>query len=192
MWEWGQLSPFYWAGDESWKRNSCEWSTLGFICECRQDTYSLQISVSFIKWCLRLYQVLNLSTLGWATGNRDASFHLLQTLRRLDRKDEATAFCWRLQSQTQLPQEEATWWGLLAWGWGTIEVMESLGLLGVMRNERERRLPNLWSFHSYVSPFLLSRSLPLYLEIYLSWIHSPDCETLLEEFQTSLLEPHDL
>ncbi|VTJ52636.1 Hypothetical predicted protein [Marmota monax] len=77
-------------------------------------------------------------------GNRDASFHLLQTLRRLDRKDEAAAFCWRLQAQTQLPQKEATW------------------------------------------------SLPLYLEIYLSWIHSPDCETFLEEFQTSLQEPHNL
>lgn len=35
-------------------------------------------------------------------------------------------------------------------------------------------------------------SLPLYLETYLDWIHSPDREALLEEFQTSLPEPHEL
>ncbi|XP_048224314.1 Fanconi anemia group G protein isoform X2 [Perognathus longimembris pacificus] len=77
-------------------------------------------------------------------GNRDASYYLLQTLRRLDRKDDATALCQRLEAQTELPQNKAT------------------------------------------------RSLPLYLETYLSWIHPADCETFLEEFRTSLLEPQDL
>ncbi|XP_006143271.1 Fanconi anemia group G protein isoform X2 [Tupaia chinensis] len=76
--------------------------------------------------------------------NQDASFHLLQTLKRLDRRDEAIALWRRLEAQTKLPQEDATW------------------------------------------------SLPLYLETYLSWIHPSDRETLLEEFRTSLLEPHDL
>ncbi|XP_038966905.1 Fanconi anemia group G protein isoform X1 [Rattus norvegicus] len=38
-------------------------------------------------------------------GNRDGSFYLLQTLKRLDRKNEASAF-WR-EAQSQLPQEEA-------------------------------------------------------------------------------------
>lgn len=38
-------------------------------------------------------------------GNRDGSFYLLQTLKRLDRKNEATAF-WR-EAQSQPPQEEA-------------------------------------------------------------------------------------
>uniref|UniRef100_I3LTX0 FA complementation group G n=1 Tax=Sus scrofa TaxID=9823 RepID=I3LTX0_PIG len=42
-------------------------------------------------------------------GNQDASFHLLQTLRRLDRRDEAIAFWQRLEAQTDLPQENATW-----------------------------------------------------------------------------------
>ncbi|XP_019584568.2 Fanconi anemia group G protein isoform X1 [Rhinolophus sinicus] len=42
-------------------------------------------------------------------GNRDASFHLLQTLRRLNRRDEATALWRRLEAQTKLPQENATW-----------------------------------------------------------------------------------
>nr|APL97879.1 fanconi anemia complementation group g [Castor fiber] len=77
-------------------------------------------------------------------GNKDASFHLLQTLKKLDRKDEALVLWQRLKVQTQMPQEEAAW------------------------------------------------SLPLYLETYLSWIHPPDCETLLEEFRTALLEPCDL
>ncbi|XP_032978295.1 Fanconi anemia group G protein isoform X3 [Rhinolophus ferrumequinum] len=77
-------------------------------------------------------------------GNQDASFHLLQTLRRLNRRDEATALWRRLEAQTKLPQENATW------------------------------------------------SLPLYLETCLSWIHPPDRETLLGEFQTSLPEPCDL
>ncbi|XP_055453629.1 Fanconi anemia group G protein isoform X1 [Psammomys obesus] len=40
-------------------------------------------------------------------GNRDGSFYLLQTLKRLDRKNEAIAF-WR-EAQTQQPQEEAAW-----------------------------------------------------------------------------------
>ncbi|XP_059110168.1 Fanconi anemia group G protein isoform X4 [Peromyscus eremicus] len=75
-------------------------------------------------------------------GNRDGSFYLLQTLKRLKRKNEATAF-WQ-EAQTQAPREEATW------------------------------------------------SLPLYLETCLSWIHPPNCEALLEEFGTSLLESHDL
>uniref|UniRef100_A0A8C2YJ71 FA complementation group G n=1 Tax=Chinchilla lanigera TaxID=34839 RepID=A0A8C2YJ71_CHILA len=77
-------------------------------------------------------------------GHRDASFHLLQTLKKLNRKDEASAVWRRLKAQTQPPQEGATW------------------------------------------------SLPLYLETYLSWIHPPNCETLLEEFQTSLAEPCDV
>lgn len=77
-------------------------------------------------------------------GNQDASFHLLQTLRRLNRRGEATALRQRMEAQTKLPQENATW------------------------------------------------SLPLYLETCLSWIHPPDYETLLEEFQTSLPEPCDL
>ncbi|XP_068407914.1 Fanconi anemia group G protein isoform X2 [Eschrichtius robustus] len=42
-------------------------------------------------------------------GNQDASFHLLQTLRRLDRRDEATALWRRLEAQTELPQENAAW-----------------------------------------------------------------------------------
>lgn len=75
-------------------------------------------------------------------GNRDGSFYLLQTLKRLERKNEAAAF-WQ-KAQTQPAQEEATW------------------------------------------------SLPLYLETCLSWIHPPNCEALLEEFGTSLLESCDL
>ncbi|KAM5298459.1 Fanconi anemia group G protein [Ctenodactylus gundi] len=74
-------------------------------------------------------------------GNRDASFHLLRTLKKLDRRDEATAFWWKLKVPTHQPQEQT------------------------------------------------ARSLPLYLEMYLSWIHPPDYEALLEEFQTSLTEP---
>ncbi|GAB5579875.1 Fanconi anemia group G protein isoform X1 [Prionailurus iriomotensis] len=66
------------------------------------------------------------------------------TLRRMDRRDEAIALWWSLEAQAKLPQENVAW------------------------------------------------SLPLYLETYLSWIRSPDRETLLEEFQTSLLEPCDL
>ncbi|XP_077003944.1 Fanconi anemia group G protein [Tamandua tetradactyla] len=41
--------------------------------------------------------------------NQDASFHLLLTLKRLDRRDEATAVWRRLEAQTKLPQEDATW-----------------------------------------------------------------------------------
>ncbi|ELW70284.1 Transitional endoplasmic reticulum ATPase [Tupaia chinensis] len=40
--------------------------------------------------------------------NQDASFHLLQTLKRLDRRDEAIALWRRLEAQTKLPQEDAT------------------------------------------------------------------------------------
>ncbi|XP_014652970.1 PREDICTED: Fanconi anemia group G protein isoform X2 [Ceratotherium simum simum] len=94
-----------------------------------QDTKALQDFLLSVQMC---------------PGNQDASFHLLQTLRRLDRRDEATALWWRLEAQTKLPQENATW------------------------------------------------SLPLYLETCLSWIRPHDHETLLEEFQTSLLEPRDL
>ncbi|XP_004873976.1 Fanconi anemia group G protein isoform X1 [Heterocephalus glaber] len=90
-----------------------------------QDTKALQDFLLSVQVC---------------PGHRDASFHLLQTLRNLNRRDEANAVWWKLKTQTQVPQEEATW------------------------------------------------SLPLYLETYLSWIHPPDCETLLEEFQTSLTE----
>ncbi|XP_023571889.1 Fanconi anemia group G protein [Octodon degus] len=91
-----------------------------------QDTKALQDFLLSVQMC---------------PGHRDASFHLLQTLKKLNRRDEASAIWWRLKAQIQLPQEEATW------------------------------------------------SLPLYLETYLSWIHPPDCETLLEEFQTSITEP---
>ncbi|XP_046528039.1 Fanconi anemia group G protein isoform X2 [Equus quagga] len=94
-----------------------------------QDTKALQDFLLSVQMC---------------PGNQDASFHLLQTLRRLDRRDEAIAFWRRLEAQTKLPQENATW------------------------------------------------SLPLYLETCLSWIRPHDRETLLEEFQTSLLEPCDL
>ncbi|XP_058551005.1 Fanconi anemia group G protein [Neofelis nebulosa] len=94
-----------------------------------QDTKALQDFLLSVQMC---------------PGNRDASFHLLQTLRRMDRRDEAIALWWSLEAQAKLPQENAAW------------------------------------------------SLPLYLETYLSWIRSPDRETLLEEFQTSLLEPCDL
>ncbi|XP_008580634.1 PREDICTED: Fanconi anemia group G protein [Galeopterus variegatus] len=94
-----------------------------------QDTKALQDFLLSVQMC---------------PGNQDASFHLLQTLRKLDRRDEATALWWRLDAQTKLPQEDTVW------------------------------------------------SLPLYLQTYLSWIHPPDREALLEEFRTSLLEPCDL
>ncbi|XP_047555540.1 Fanconi anemia group G protein isoform X2 [Lutra lutra] len=100
-----------------------QWVVIG------QDTKALQDFLLSVQMC---------------PGNQDASFHLLQTLRRMDRRDEATALWWRLKAQTELPQENAAW------------------------------------------------SLPLYLETYLDWIHSPDRETLLEEFQTSLPEACDL
>ncbi|XP_040860448.1 Fanconi anemia group G protein isoform X4 [Ochotona curzoniae] len=77
-------------------------------------------------------------------GHPDASFHLLQTLWRLDRRDEATALWRQLEAQPELPQEDA------------------------------------------------SQSLPLYLEICLSWIRPPDRKTFLEKFQTSSLESCDL
>ncbi|XP_045878490.1 Fanconi anemia group G protein [Meles meles] len=100
-----------------------QWVAIG------QDTKALQDFLLSVQMC---------------PGNQDGSVHLLQTLRRMDRRDEATALWWRLKAQTELPQESAAW------------------------------------------------SLPLYLETYLDWIHSPDRETLLEEFQTSLPEPCDL
>uniref|UniRef100_G3TQB4 FA complementation group G n=2 Tax=Loxodonta africana TaxID=9785 RepID=G3TQB4_LOXAF len=59
-----------------------------------QDTKALQDFLLSVQIC---------------PGNRDASFHLLQTLRRLDRRNEATAFWWRLEAQTELPPEDATW-----------------------------------------------------------------------------------
>ncbi|XP_037706956.1 Fanconi anemia group G protein [Choloepus didactylus] len=94
-----------------------------------QDSKALQDFLLSVQMCPR---------------NQDASLHLLLTLRRLDRRDEATALWCRLEAQTKLSKEYATW------------------------------------------------SLPLYLEAYLNWIHPPDCETLLEEFRTSLLEPCEL
>ncbi|XP_008140163.2 Fanconi anemia group G protein [Eptesicus fuscus] len=59
-----------------------------------QDTKALQDFLLSVQVC---------------PGNGDASFHLLQTLRRLDRRDEATALWRKLEAQTKLPQENATW-----------------------------------------------------------------------------------
>ncbi|XP_031305811.1 Fanconi anemia group G protein isoform X3 [Camelus dromedarius] len=59
-----------------------------------QDTRALQDFLLSVQVC---------------PGNQDASFHLLRTLRRLDRRDEATALWRRLEAQTELPQENATW-----------------------------------------------------------------------------------
>ncbi|XP_019804501.1 Fanconi anemia group G protein isoform X4 [Tursiops truncatus] len=59
-----------------------------------QDTKALQDFLLSVQVC---------------PGNQDASFHLLQTLRRLDRRDEATALWRRLEAQTELPQENAAW-----------------------------------------------------------------------------------
>ncbi|XP_059780972.1 Fanconi anemia group G protein isoform X2 [Balaenoptera ricei] len=59
-----------------------------------QDTKALQDFLLSVQVC---------------PGNQDASFHLLQTLRRLDRRDEATALWRRLEAQTELPQENAVW-----------------------------------------------------------------------------------
>nr|XP_035937212.1 Fanconi anemia group G protein isoform X3 [Halichoerus grypus] len=59
-----------------------------------QDTKALQDFLLSVQMC---------------PGNQDASFHLLQTLRRMDRRDEATALWWRLEAQTKLPQENAAW-----------------------------------------------------------------------------------
>lgn len=59
-----------------------------------QDTKALQDFLLSVQVC---------------PGNRDAAFHLLQNLRRLDRRDEATALWRRLEAQTKLPQENATW-----------------------------------------------------------------------------------
>ncbi|XP_050616725.1 Fanconi anemia group G protein isoform X3 [Macaca thibetana thibetana] len=59
-----------------------------------QDTKALQDFLLGVQMC---------------PGNRDTYFHLLQTLKRLDRTDEATALWWRLEAQTKGPQEDATW-----------------------------------------------------------------------------------
>nr|XP_037854224.1 Fanconi anemia group G protein isoform X3 [Chlorocebus sabaeus] len=59
-----------------------------------QDTKALQDFLLGVQMC---------------PGNRDTYFHLLQTLKRLDRRDEATALWWRLEAQTEGPQEDATW-----------------------------------------------------------------------------------
>ncbi|XP_077821187.1 Fanconi anemia group G protein isoform X8 [Macaca mulatta] len=59
-----------------------------------QDTKALQDFLLGVQMC---------------PGNRDTYFHLLQTLKRLDRRDEATALWWRLEAQTKGPQEDATW-----------------------------------------------------------------------------------
>lgn len=65
-----------------------EWVALG------QDTKALQDFLLSVQMC---------------PGNQDASYHLLQTLRRLDRRDEATALWRRLEAQTELPQENTAW-----------------------------------------------------------------------------------
>ncbi|XP_055149822.1 Fanconi anemia group G protein isoform X3 [Symphalangus syndactylus] len=59
-----------------------------------QDTKALQDFLLGVQMC---------------PGNRDTYFHLLQTLKRLDRRDEATALWWRLEAQTKGPQEDAMW-----------------------------------------------------------------------------------
>ncbi|KAL4825412.1 hypothetical protein H8958_000537 [Nasalis larvatus] len=59
-----------------------------------QDTKALQDFLLGVQMC---------------PGNGDTYFHLLQTLKRLDRRDEATALWWRLEAQTKGPQEDATW-----------------------------------------------------------------------------------
>ncbi|XP_006898614.1 PREDICTED: Fanconi anemia group G protein [Elephantulus edwardii] len=99
-----------------------EWMASG------QDTKALQDFLLSVQMC---------------PGNQDASFYLLQTLRRLDRKNEVSALWRNLKAQTKLLQEDKTW------------------------------------------------SLPLYLETCLRWIHFPDRETLLKEFQSSQLESSD-
>ncbi|XP_073873298.1 Fanconi anemia group G protein isoform X8 [Macaca fascicularis] len=58
-----------------------------------QDTKALQDFLLGVQMC---------------PGNRDTYFHLHQTLKRLDRRDEATALWWRLEAQTKGPQEDAT------------------------------------------------------------------------------------
>ncbi|XP_035106958.2 Fanconi anemia group G protein isoform X1 [Callithrix jacchus] len=59
-----------------------------------QDTKALQDFLLAVQMC---------------PGNQDTYFHLLQTLRRLNRRDEATALWRRLEAQTKGPQEGATW-----------------------------------------------------------------------------------
>ncbi|XP_004678096.1 PREDICTED: Fanconi anemia group G protein [Condylura cristata] len=59
-----------------------------------QDTKALQDFLLSVQMC---------------PGNQDASLHLLQTLRRLNRKNEATALWGKLEAQTKLPQENAAW-----------------------------------------------------------------------------------
>ncbi|KAM9675266.1 Fanconi anemia group G protein isoform 1-T1 [Dama dama] len=65
-----------------------EWVALG------QDTKALQDFLLSVQMC---------------PGNQDASYHLLQTLRRLDRRDEATALWRRLEAQTELLPENTAW-----------------------------------------------------------------------------------
>ncbi|XP_007456008.1 PREDICTED: Fanconi anemia group G protein isoform X2 [Lipotes vexillifer] len=64
-------------------------------------------AISEFSRCLEL--LFQATPMGKEQGNQDASFHLLQTLRRLDRRDEATALWRRLEAQTELPQENAAW-----------------------------------------------------------------------------------
>lgn len=59
-----------------------------------QDTKALQDFLLSVQMC---------------PGNRDTYFHLLQTLKRLDRRDEATALWWRLEAQTKGSHEDALW-----------------------------------------------------------------------------------
>ncbi|XP_036035281.1 Fanconi anemia group G protein isoform X2 [Onychomys torridus] len=90
----------------------------GSSCEqtCRPDAVLKQLQVAALlsrglEWAASGQDTKALSDflLGVqiCPGNRDGSFYLLQTLKRLKRKNEATAF-WR-EVQTQAPQEAATW-----------------------------------------------------------------------------------
>lgn len=65
-----------------------EWMASG------QDTKALQDFLLGVQMC---------------PDDRDTSFHLLRTLRRLDRRDEATALWRKLDAQAKLPQESTTW-----------------------------------------------------------------------------------
>ncbi|KAM6170638.1 Fanconi anemia group G protein [Rhynchocyon petersi] len=58
-----------------------------------QDTKALQDFLLGVQMC---------------PGNQDASFYLLQSLRRLDRRNEATDLWWRLKAQIELPPEDTT------------------------------------------------------------------------------------
>ncbi|XP_052032274.1 Fanconi anemia group G protein isoform X3 [Apodemus sylvaticus] len=89
----------------------------GFNCEqkCRSDVALRQLRAAALvsrglEWvaCGQDTKALSdfLLSVQVCPGNRDGSFYLLQTLKRLDRKNEATAF-WQ-EAQSQVPQEEAS------------------------------------------------------------------------------------